>query len=116
MALTLDNLIAGPVLPEKEVYIESLQDTVLITPVPLKRYKQYGDITSPEGQQELIEVCVAESLSKQSGMTLSEAKELNERVSSNLHPAAWDEISNAVLITMFGESRVNQASAQSGNV
>lgn len=115
MALTLESLIAGPALPEKAVYIESLQDTVLITPVPLKRYKEYGDITDPKAQQQLIDICVAESLSKQSGMTLEEAQELNKKVSTNLHPAAWDEINTAVMVTMFGESRVNQAQTLAGN-
>lgn len=116
MSLTFDELLAGPKLPDKEVYIEALDDSIFISPVPLERYRQYQNAESNADQADLITICVAESLSKQSGMTLDQALELNKQVQAKIHPAAWDEISQAVMVTMFGESRIKQAQALAGNV
>lgn len=115
MALTLEDLIAGPKLPDKEVYINALDDAIIITPVALERYQQYGVLDDEQKQSELIAMCVAESLSKQSGMTLDEAVALNKQVQVKMHPAAWDEINQAVMVTMFGEARFRQAQTLAGN-
>lgn len=115
MGLTLENLLDGPELPEKQVYIDALQDTVSIKPVPLERYQQYSEAKDDIAQAELLQICIAESLSDQKDMTLEDAKELIGKVQKKVHPAAWDEISKAVMVTMFGEARIVQAEAIAGN-
>ena len=40
-------------------------------------------------------------------MKLEDARELNNKVRAKLHPAAFDEISRAVMVTMFGEARLS---------
>lgn len=120
MSLGLDDLLAGPKLPAKSKYIDALEDTVEIQPVPLERYREYKDLDDVDGgeidQQKIIQICIAESLSAQSEqMTYEEALDLNKRVQAKIHPAAWDEIAAAVMETMFGSARVTAAGQAAGN-
>ena len=58
MSLSFDDLLAGPKLPPKEVYIDALDDTVIIQPVSLERYREYKGAS--EGDQAgIIEICIA---------------------------------------------------------
>ena len=111
--LTFEDLLAGPQLPAKFKYIDSLENTVEIQPVPLERYREYRGAEGEADQQQIIQICIAESISKQSNMSLEDALELNKKVQAKLHPAAWDEIANAVLATMFGAARIQDAGERS---
>ena len=114
MGLTIDDLLAGPKLPPKNVYIEALEDTVEILPVSLERYREYKDADDETLASDVMQVCIAESISSQSGMTLEEATELNAKVQAKLHPAAWDEMTLAVMETMFGKDRFSAAGESAG--
>jgi hypothetical protein len=105
--ISVDDLIGGGAiaLPPKEVYIDALEDTIIIQPVPLERYREYQD-ASPDKQAECLLRCIAESISQQGGMSIDESR-------AKVHPEAWNQITTAVMITMFGEEQVRGASGNS---
>lgn len=111
MALTFDDLVAGPTLPDQEVYIHALKDSVIISPVALERFEEYSKAENEVQQLELVTIVIAESVSHQSGLSIEKAKELNALVAKKMHPAAWEEIQSAVMTTMFGEDRLKKAQA-----
>ncbi len=112
--ISVDDLIGGGAiaLPPKEVYIDALEDTIIIQPVPLERYREYQD-ASPDKQAECLLRCIAESISQQGGMSIDESRELVDTVRAKVHPEAWNQITTAVMITMFGEEQVRGASGNS---
>lgn len=115
MSLSLQDLYDGPNLPAKEVYIDALEDTIFIKPVPMERYREYGEAAQAgdnEAQQTIIRMVMAESLRHETGLTLAEADEVVEKVSLKMHNLAFAQIGQAVLATMFGESATG---ADSGN-
>jgi hypothetical protein len=107
--ISVDDLIGGGAiaLPPKEVYIDALEDTIIIQPVPLERYREYQD-ASPDKQAECLLRCIAESISQQGGMSIDESRELVDTVRAKVHPEAWNQITTAVMITMFGEEQVRR--------
>jgi hypothetical protein len=114
MTLSLQDLYDGPKLPAKEVYIDALEDTIIIKPVPMERYREYGDAAQAGdagAQQTIIKMVMAESLKHETGLTIVEADEVIENVSSKMHNLAFNQIGEAVLATMFGET----ASKDAGN-
>lgn len=103
--ITLDQLKAGPKLPAKEVYIEALEDTILVQPVSLKvlsQYREANEIGDENAQEEIGQLLVAESISQQSDLNLEDAKKIVDEVSQNIHPAAFREITFKVLEVLNG--------------
>lgn len=127
MSLTLDDLLAGPALPVREVYIDGLDEAITFQLIPLERYQALldevaaqheaakaiedaeakkaalADVISADHRMQLR--IIAECLSAEEGMTVEAAERLCDQVRAKTSPAIFDEIAGKIMETIMGKNR-----------
>ena len=104
MSLTLADLKSNPKIPSKEIYIDALEDSIEVQPISSARV---NEIREKEGDPKSLAVLIiAESLSKETGMSLEDASVLHKEVKAGMHPAAYDEICLKIMELQVGKQRM----------